>query len=70
MRKMGAILLFGGILGAFYCSSQLQRVEPLPEGVLAMDGMKYEAGRWAVARYACFGAAGIGFLLAIFPRGR
>src|SRR5512145_414359 len=67
MRKMGAILLLGGILGAFYCSSQLQKVEPLPEDVLTMDAMNYAAGRWEFARYACFGVAGIGFLLAMFP---
>jgi hypothetical protein len=70
MRKMGAILLLGGILGGFYCTSRLQRVEPLPDGVLTMDGFKYEAGRWNMARYASFAVAGMGFILALFPRGR
>jgi hypothetical protein len=70
MRKYGGILLLAGILGAFYSSSRLQTAEPLPEDVVAMQGLRYEAGRWSVSRYACFGIAAIGALFLLIPKTR
>jgi hypothetical protein len=70
MRNFGGILLLLGVLGFFYASSRLDEVEPLPPGVSVSEGLEQPAGRWELARYGCAGAAGIGLLLALFPKGR
>jgi hypothetical protein len=70
MRNFGGILLLLGILGFLYASSQLERREPVPPGVSLSEGLERPAGRWELGRYACAGAAGIGLLLALFPKGR
>ena len=70
MRNFGGILLLLGIIGFFYASTQMEEHEPLPAGVSVSEGLEKPAGRWEMARYACAGAAGIGLLLALFPKGR
>jgi hypothetical protein len=70
MRNFGGILLLLGILGFLYAGSQLEKHEPLPPGVSLEQGLEKPAGRWEIARYMCAGAAGIGLLLAMFPKGR
>jgi hypothetical protein len=70
MRNFGGILLLLGILGFFYAGSQLEKHEPVPPGVSVSEGLQTPSGRWEVARYVCAGAAGIGLLLALFPKGR
>jgi hypothetical protein len=70
MRNLGFILLLGGILGFFYCASQLSTLTPLgPESALG-DYLRYAAGRWELGKYLAAGAAAVGALLALFPRGR
>ncbi len=70
MRNFGGIMLLLGILGFMYASQQLEKHEPVPAGVSISEGLEREAGRWDLARYACAGVAGIGLLMAIFPKGR
>jgi hypothetical protein len=70
MRNFGGILLLLGILGFVYASQQLEKQEPIPSGVSVSEGLERPAGRWEIARYACAGAAGIGLLMALFPKGR
>jgi hypothetical protein len=70
MRNWGGIFLLLGILGFFYASSRLGEVEPLPEGLSVSEGLKEPAGRWEMARYGCGAVAGIGLLMAMFPKGR
>jgi hypothetical protein len=70
MRNFGAILLLVGVFGFFYASSQIGKLEPVPAGVDIQDALRYAAGRWEMARYACAGAGFIGLLLAFFPKGR
>jgi hypothetical protein len=70
MRNFGAILLLLGILGFLYASQQVEKQEPLPAGVSVTEGVERPAGRWELARYACAGMAGIGLLMAMFPKGR
>jgi len=70
MRNIGGTLLVVGILGFFYCSSQLEKLDPVPPGLSVGEGLKYPAGKWDVARYACGGVAGFGLLMAMFPKGR
>jgi hypothetical protein len=70
MRNFGGILMLLGILGFFYAGAQLEKHEPLPPGVSLSEGLEKPTGRWEMARYACAGAAGIGLLLAMFPKGR
>jgi hypothetical protein len=70
MRNFGGILLGLGVVGFLYCNSQLSEEGAVPEGLtvtetLALPAGRYEAGRWASA---C--AAGFGFLMAMFPKGR
>ena len=70
MRNFGGILLLAGILGFLYSSTQLEKHDPVPPGVSVSESLQRPAGRWEMARYACAGAAGIGLLLALFPKGR
>jgi hypothetical protein len=70
MRNFGGILLLLGVLGFFYASSRLDELEPLPPGKSLSEGLESPSGRWELVRYGCAGAAGIGLLLALFPKGR
>ena len=70
MRNSGLILLFGGILAFLYCTSRLSQLAPVPDAVELGDYLRYEAGKWELGRYVSAGLAGIGFLLALFPKGR
>lgn len=70
MRNFGAILLLLGVLGFFYSSGKLEELGPVPEGQTVTESLRYDSGRWEMARYACAGAAFIGLLLAFFPKGR
>jgi len=70
MRNFGGILLLLGVMGFFYSTAQLGKAEPLPEGLSVSDGLREPAGRWELARYGCAGAAALGLLLAMFPKGR
>jgi hypothetical protein len=70
MRNLGWILLLAGVIGFFYCGDQVKRYGPAPEGAAIGESLKHPAGRWEVGRYACAFAAGVGALLAMFPKGR
>ena len=70
MRSFGLILLFGGILAFLYCTSRLSELSPVPAEVSLGDYLRYEAGKWELGRYLSVGMAGIGFLFALFPKGR
>lgn len=70
MRNFGGILLLAGIIGFFYCGSEMSKYEPVPEGKTAVESLGYPAGRYEVGRWASACAAGFGFLLAMFPKGR
>ena len=70
MRNFGGILLLLGILGFVYSAQQLEKHEPIPPGMSVEESLERPAGRWEMARYACAGAAGIGLLMALFPKGR
>lgn len=70
MRNFGGILLLLGILGFVYAGQQLEKHEPLRSGTSVEESLDHPAGRWEIARYACAGAAGIGLLMALFPKGR
>ncbi len=70
MRNFGAILLLLGVLGFFYSSGQLEKAGTVPEGKTVSESLEYDAGRWEMARYGCVGAAFVGLLLALFPKGR
>ncbi len=70
MRNFGGILLLLGIFGFVYCSSQMDKFEPVPQGKSISEALAYPAGKWEVGRYACAAAAGFGLLMAMFPKGR
>jgi hypothetical protein len=70
MRNFGGVLLLLGALGFFYCSARLSNLDPLPAGLSIGDSLRYPAGRFEMARYGAALAGGIGFLLALFPKGR
>jgi len=70
MRNFGGILLLLGILGFFYASSQLEKHEPVPAGQTVSESLEHASGRWEMVRYGCGGAALLGALLALFPKGR
>jgi hypothetical protein len=70
MRNLGGVLLLLGALGFFFCSARLSNMDPLPAGLSIGDSLRYTAGRFEVGRYVAAMAAGIGLILALFPKGR
>lgn len=70
MRNAGGLLLLAGVFGFFYCSAQLSHLEPVPPGKSISETLQYPAGRYDAGRYASATAAGIGLILAMFPKGR
>jgi len=70
MRTFGLLLVVAGIVGFFYCSTQLDKLEPLPEGLSITASLKYPAGKMEVGRFAAVTAGGIGVLFMLFPQGR
>ena len=70
MRNFGVLLLGVGFLGFIYCSGQLSDLQPVPAGVEIGDYLRYEAGKWELGRFTAVLTAGIGLLLALFPKGR
>jgi hypothetical protein len=70
MRNLGGILLLLGILGFFYATSQMEQHDPPPAGASVSEELGTPAGRWEMGRYASAGAAVLGLLMALFPKGR
>ena len=70
MRTFGLLLLVVGIVGFFYCSTHLDKLEPVPEGLSITQSLKYPAGKMEVGRFAAVAAGGIGVLFLMFPQGR
>ncbi len=70
MRNFGAILLLIGVLGFLYASTRLSDLEPAPAHSTLRESLEYPAGRWEMARYGAAGAAFIGLLLTLYPKGR
>jgi hypothetical protein len=67
---MGLVLLAAGLLGFFYCATQLSDMEPVPDGVELREYTQYEAGTLELARYAAAIVGLIGLLMTLFPSGR
>jgi hypothetical protein len=70
MRTFGGIFLLLGVLGFFYASAQIDKLEPVPADKTVSESLAYPSGRWEMVRYACAGAGLLGLLLAMFPKGR
>jgi hypothetical protein len=70
MRNLGLILLAGGFLAFFYCTTRLSGLEPVPDGVAVSEYLRYDAGVWELGRYAAAVAGLIGLLMSFFPKGR
>jgi hypothetical protein len=70
MRNFGGLLLLAGVLGFLFASSRLSGLDPVPAGTSISDYVRYEAGKWELARYAGGVASLVGLLLAVFPKGR
>ena len=70
MRNFGAVLLLLGLIGFFYASVQASGYDEAPAGMSLSEELETPAGRWEMLRYASAGAAGLGLLLALFPKGR
>jgi hypothetical protein len=67
---MGLVLLVAGLLGFFYCHTNLATLEPVPPGVAIGDYTQYEAGKLELLRYGAAIVALIGVLMTMFPSGR
>jgi hypothetical protein len=59
-----------GLVGFFYCSSQLSGLPPVPEGTALGDYVRYESGKFELGRYLALCAGLVGLLLSLFPKGR
>lgn len=71
MRTFGVVLFALGVVGYFYCSSQLAVLEPLPPGMDIGPALRlYPAARYQLGQYAAAMAGVIGIIFMMFPRGR
>lgn len=70
MRLSGLVLLVGGLLLFFYCSTRMSGLTPVPPEVPLGDYLDYEAGKWELYRYGAALVALVGALLSLFPKGR
>lgn len=70
MRLSGLVLLVGGVVAFFYCSSRMSGLNPVPPDIPLGDYFSYEAGKWEMARIGSAVAALLGVLLSLFPKGR
>jgi hypothetical protein len=70
MRTVALLMLVAGIAGFFYCSSQLQKLEPVPEGLSVTHALRYPAGKMEIGRYAAAAVGAVGVLFLMFPQGR
>ena len=70
MRNIGILALVLGIFGFIYAGDQLKGLEPVPQGLTALESIEYPRARWETARYGAAALAGFGLLMAMFPKGR
>ena len=70
MRNFGLLMIIAGVVGFLYCSNELGRVDPVPEGLSISRSWEHPAGKLEIGRYAAAGAAMMGILLAMYPQGR
>ena len=70
MRNFGIVLLCGGALLFFFCTTQLSDLPAVPDGTGLGDYFQYEAGKYELARYAAAMMGLIGAVFALFPKGR
>jgi hypothetical protein len=70
VRTFGLVLLCGGALLFFVCSTQMSDLPPVPDGTSLGDYFQYEAGRYELGRYGAAMMGLIGAILALFPKGR
>jgi hypothetical protein len=70
MRNFGIVAFVLGVLLFIYAGDQEKGYEPVPAGETAFESLDYPAGRWQMARYGGAALAGLGVLMAMFPKGR
>jgi hypothetical protein len=70
MRTLGGVLVLVGIVGFFYCSSNMQGLESIPEGTSLSRYLEYDAGKFELGRYLSLVAGLIGIIMSLFPKGR
>lgn len=70
MRNFGLVLMLAGALAFFFATEQVAVVGPVPQAESLSETLAHPAGRWEMLRYAAATAAGVGLLLALFPKGR
>jgi hypothetical protein len=70
MRNLGLILLLGGILAFLYCQTQLSGLEPMSGTAGLSEYLRNPAGRFELGRWAAAGAAALGAILTLYPKGR
>ncbi|HEY7410116.1 MAG TPA: hypothetical protein VII13_05215 [Vicinamibacteria bacterium] len=70
MRTLGLVLILAGAGGFLYASGRAAEVESPPAGISVGEAARTEAGRLELIRYGSAGAALVGIVLALFPKGR
>jgi len=70
MRNFGLMLMLAGVVGFFYCNSEMERFSPLPPGMSVTESLETDRGKWDAARYAAAAGAVARLLLAMLPQGR
>jgi hypothetical protein len=71
MRNFGLALAFVGGCGYFYCTSELESLEPIPPSASLEEAVRfYPRGRYELARFTGAGAVVIGLLMAAVAKGR
>lgn len=70
MRRFGSALLLAGVVGFFYCSSQLSNLPELPQGLSIQESLRYPAGQYQIGEYAAAMLGAMGVIFLMFPKGR
>jgi hypothetical protein len=70
VRKFGLVVMCASALAFFYASGRVSKAPPMPEGLEVSETIRYEQGKWELARYAAAAGGVIGLLFLFFPEGR
>jgi hypothetical protein len=71
LAKMGLFLLAGGLAAWFWCGTQLETMGRPPAEMDPIEALQqYPSARMEMAQWVGAGAAVLGLLLIVMPKGR
>jgi hypothetical protein len=70
MRKFGIVMVLLGAGFFFHFAGKMDEYPALPTGLSVEEAWRYPQGRYQVGQWAAGFAGVLGFILAMFPKGR